>query len=510
MMLLSLAFVIIVSESIGGVEAPVQPPAATQPADIARQSSNTADRPQPLVLLEQYRQSRLSRSSFDWRREAYKRDEQNPGSSLAFTSRYANGDATSVCRGDKDGVVCSDPYGQPITRTDHHLLLRDGAEWRTDDGQLAYFRPAEWVKSNSRRSSRGAIRDVRAIDLMAYPGESVSDAIWRSRLLGKGDVPISYREESGGGLTRITARAEVGSTTRTICYTLDPSKAWFPTRVEYRRDGRVIHRMLSRPRQYDGVWFAETVVSLEYNKKGELAQRLVYTFDKVTTNGDLPASFKPLDIGIETGCNISVPSEHEDSGWQLQMWNGGKAVSIKEFSERLAAGDLKHGPTISRKMFGPRKSPPTRRETPVERLFKGYRASHHENWRRFSSDFIRRHELTQEQTHSAWGILADCEKRADDYLFAHRAELTQLATQISGQSDSKDARKLDSARREHEAERVALGQPLGEIFENQLKPRLAALLTAEQNQRDAGAPDQRATSHDNANDERVESENRTP
>lgn len=106
------------------------------------------------------------------------------------------------------------------------------------------------------------------------------------------------------------------------------------------------------------------------------------------------------------------------------------------------------------------------------------------DWSAYVESFVKSHALNAEQATAARGILNDCVAKARAYLEAHEPEMRALASEIE---TAIAFRALSPAeRRKKLLSPLKSRKPIDAIFDHQLKPRLEALLTADQ--RRAAAP----------------------
>lgn len=106
-------------------------------------------------------------------------------------------------------------------------------------------------------------------------------------------------------------------------------------------------------------------------------------------------------------------------------------------------------------------------------------------WERYTRAFIRRYQLDDGQEQRAWAILRNCQARGRRYLETHRARFDALEQRAVALGVASAAKGPEAAAIRREAGR--LQQPIDDIFERELKPRLERLLTRAQ--RALGQPD---------------------
>ena len=102
-------------------------------------------------------------------------------------------------------------------------------------------------------------------------------------------------------------------------------------------------------------------------------------------------------------------------------------------------------------------------------------------WEAYVRQFIEKYKLDADQQDRAYKILRSCQEQANSYMRSHADELDRLERRAqelqAAPNKSKDVGKevadLNTAR-------TKLLEPIGQIFEKQLKPRLEKLPTRAQ------------------------------
>lgn len=102
-------------------------------------------------------------------------------------------------------------------------------------------------------------------------------------------------------------------------------------------------------------------------------------------------------------------------------------------------------------------------------------------WEAYVRDFIQRYQLDEGQAQRAQAILKDCQEAANRVIQKRKPELERLDRQLLELGQSSDADKLKELA-ELNQRRTKLFEPVNEIFEKQLKPRLDRLPTRAQRQ----------------------------
>lgn len=105
-------------------------------------------------------------------------------------------------------------------------------------------------------------------------------------------------------------------------------------------------------------------------------------------------------------------------------------------------------------------------------------------WEQYTREFIERYRLDPGQTQKALDILKDCKEQAGSYLRGKGAQIEALDKRIesSKAEAGPDAKERSKVLSELTEARAKLIEPVDQIFEKQLKPRLEKLPTRAQRQ----------------------------
>ncbi len=95
-------------------------------------------------------------------------------------------------------------------------------------------------------------------------------------------------------------------------------------------------------------------------------------------------------------------------------------------------------------------------------------------WQQYVDEFIQRYGLNDEQSQQARSILADCQAQADRHVRGHKAQIERIDARLAELRGNreKDASKETS---ELNAQKAKMIEPIDQIFERSLKPRLERL-----------------------------------
>lgn len=106
-------------------------------------------------------------------------------------------------------------------------------------------------------------------------------------------------------------------------------------------------------------------------------------------------------------------------------------------------------------------------------------------WEAYVREFIQRYQLDEAQSQKAMSILKDCQEQARSHMAKRKHELEALENRAKALANKPDSAK-ESA--EVNQQRQKLLEPIGAIFERQLKPRLERIPTRAQRQAAESAP----------------------
>ncbi len=430
---------------------------------VGTDSVNAA--PKALLALEQYRARHLRRGDVHWT----VRLPQGQQLSLAhYHSRFTNGDHIIINRGDDEGYVGLNMQNERVKGRVVMMRQRDGTMWMTDGASVA----ADVWPADSLMPPLAMFADVLSLDVVVETRlfarfQDLHTALWKSGIEKRGSV--SYHESSQNGVHMVSAevRRPDGRKIEYLWW-LDPKRGWGPVKTEYRQDGKVVEHTEITPKDWGGVWFPSVILQFRTAYENGRKPYREITIDSAKFGGSLPTSLGPREIGIETGTNIHVYATRKKPYHSLN-WDGTKGIDPDEFSRKLAAGKLKRGPNFMRWVTHGR----TAGAAGAASAAGGSLTTVVDEWERYVRRFIRERDLSGEQRHGAMAVLDDCRKEAEGYVAARRRQFDDLARRAEKVAAGVKDPKLSDARRR-------LYAPIDAIFDHRLKPRLEALLTAEQ------------------------------
>ena len=291
---------------------------------------------------------------------------------------------------------------------------------------------------------------------------------------------IEFREVEDDGLLHVTARDRYGQRE----WWIDPAKGWAPVRVRFSEGAQWSESRITVG-LVDGQWFP--VAFTNYRSAAQNGQLPVQSFELKAGEFNRPThrrKFTPADIGVEVG--MSIDYRDREGVRKRLFWDGTRAVTREEFSDRHARGELQFGPTVQAYYDA---AEARRQADPVGALRQLLRATGRNpgerlsEWEQYVEDFIRRYRLDGEQAATARRILTDCQDMAKNMLMRAGTKWSELERRLELllAGDARLVEVSDLNAWLHDYMRV-LGR-LNLIFERQLKPRLDKIPT--RTQRDA-------------------------
>ncbi|MFQ5807531.1 MAG: hypothetical protein ACE5I3_13880, partial [Phycisphaerae bacterium] len=403
------------------------------------------------------------------------------------TSKFAGDDIIIIERGDENGVV--------LRTIDGKVAEVGGTEpaysFQTD-GQ-GWHRMGDPLQRLNVYPRRPRVRDdLRALGAAAALVRwDIHDVIWRDP--APNPIAWKYHEWREGDLHVVRVRNSYG----TKRFWLDPQRAWSPVRVRYQRDDGVWFESRSTLKKFDAVWFPETVLMFTSRyKEGREPAQIVRVYSATFNRPEHPQRLTPADIGVQVGMDVVVYDE--DMSWNVGKWDGEKVVSFEEFAKRLHAGELKEGPNFIRAAVkasakqakerqaaqGPQVAGTPGWATPLtaEGARKALLLSPKQLesfWEAYTTAFIKKYKLNEEQTQKALSILKHCQQQAHGHVHRHKSEFDRLDERIKALRKLKGPER-SKAEAQIRRDRETLLKPLDDIFEQQLKPRLDKLPTRAQ------------------------------
>jgi len=304
---------------------------------------------------------------------------------------------------------------------------------------------------------------------MFEPGELDTDpeTYW-------GHTPVGYETVHAGDICRITAYMKSGYR---IEWELDPGRDYLCTRSAGITPDDVVDRAADiEYKQYGKVWFP-TRIEFEFHGKP------IFTATVMHAEFDEPHHAQRL--GPETLEMLPLTEiENLVTGEQLH-WDGRRALPYASIKSRIGVDidDKAYWSRIQDIQQGRAGAEP--RVVLPEDVGRSPGL-----WEQYVRAFIARYELNEEQCGRAWSTLGECRRKAHAHLERSADEFTKIDDELRSFVDEA-AKSVDASSRERakevvaqlEARRAKLLEPVGEVFEHDLKPDLETLPTREQREK---------------------------
>jgi hypothetical protein len=430
------------------------------------------DRPQALLQLERHRHM-LETAHIEWSHDYQDLYGAHP---RFITTRIAGDDSIDQYRGDEEGVFDRLPNGtpQPNQMKPISVLSKDGEVWMHPEKSWG----ADYFPDGTRTP------DMRALGLtFGLPNYHVEEALWHEHV--KQPSPRRYSETMEGEYQVVRAETDYG----TLEWWLDPRRDGEIVRYVEINQGEVVGESRVALRQYDGVWFPESVSNYAKGYRDGKEPRETIRIHYASFNQpEHPRSFEPKDIGVEAGIHI----KEYDPQRKLLAWNriydGDKIVSDEEYLRRMAAGEIQKGPTVQRmaaedeirRQREPGGGSPNMMVMRMgDKSYSVRTQDYLTMWEEYTRGFIERYKLNDEQTQKAWTICLESEAEARGHLAKLKSKLDEIQERLAKASESKEKAEQERAAELRER-RQKLFEPIDQIFERQLKPRLEKLPTRAQ------------------------------
>lgn len=388
-----------------------------------------------------------------------------------FTWRCAADGIVVVNRGDEVGV------GMPWKESADgevrgysgvvHFLCSSGELWmhREDAIYADVWGPEQ-------RAMHDVI-DIRRLGLSPVGTDESYDEIIRAA----GLPPVEYSVGSEGALTVVTGTTAAGK----VRWWIDPEKNWNVVRTAVYNGDQMLGEKRFHLEEFDGVWFPRRIEHFAYGDGPTDVPRSITEFHYAEFNRpEHPQVLLPQHIGVEPGMWVTYQDGKTPGG----IFDGAAIVEPADFLGRLARGEVRRGPNVTREIARIRAA--RRRaagQVPVSTSAGAATqpssrsvAAWESEWERYTRDFIERFALTDDQTQRALAILKDCQERGQRFVNGRRSEFDRIDGALAEARRSGDAKTV----RVLEEQAAALRAPLDEIFERQLKPRLDRLPTRQQ------------------------------
>jgi hypothetical protein len=378
---------------------------------------------------------------------------------IFYTAQFAGSDKLVINHGDAQGVMGRSPTtGKGTAKGPHVMLVANGRTWDHESDTIfaVLFEqknaPTTW--------------HLRALGLgCSNSFDDVDGTLWRDAVAQPS--ARTYVERQEDGLEVVEATTDYG----VITWWMDPQRGWSPVRVTFAKDGKVVFESRTTLQHVDGTWYP---ASVRFFMGGSDKPNAVVTVLSAAFNKpNQPRHLTPADMGMDRGCNIQAVRANGKT--DFLMFDGENAVSQEEFARRMKAGQLDFGPRYMREIA--RSNPGAAvGERGISGKAKAVSAS---IWEQYTADFIKTYRLNDEQSEKAMAILHDCQDRARAYLDKHKVEFEEYEKRRENTLPKDKPADVDVAKELRE-QKTKLMQPIEDIFEDELKPRLDRLPTTAQ------------------------------
>ncbi len=433
--------------------------------------------PAPLVAFESARAG-ISTADVLWRRTSVANRLREP---YYHRHLFGSGDKAHWNMGTSAGVVGFTRSGSPVAKPFNELRNADGY-WDYGVGDV-----------DAALSQTGAqVADVRTLGMLpiSVSPTNLDDVLWSYPPGYNGQRRFHERETADG--FEVEMQLDNGTAVR---WFINPHKGWNAVRIEELHNGVVRRQALVTLAQYGDTWFPSRV---EYTAVGAGS---LATEEVVSAEFNRPEHPRRLDashIGLEPGMFVSLPDGHG-------FWIGDRIAPQDEFDRLLKEGLVRRGPTVEAFMdkHSPHRNGAGRSigaaadgilaPTGAPGIAATQRVVSPESvgmWEAYTRAHIAHYRLDDGQSQAAFSVLRDCQAQAKQALDARRHDFEALDAR---RADLEKLPPADRSARERELDQAAarLQEPIRQIFERQLVPRLDRLPTRRQRQAVASQPAER-------------------
>lgn len=362
------------------------------------------------------------------------------------------------------------------------LLKRRQPGGYSSDFNTLRYEDRWWVNTNTPLYAsifqKGTDRDViDARTLGMYPNGRLQEE------LKGGELSYEVADDGAYRLVTTTVTKPGPQHSHQIRQWIDPARDWSVVRSSWvREDGSVAQEMVVEEFIHKGnVWFPKRIGIYFPERSAAPAYTIEVTKFRVDEPG-LPDSLGPADIGVQVGTSITM--RQDDGSVATMGWNGEKMEPFMDVATKVNRGELQLGPD-----YKIAEQEATRQSVFTVVFFADLGSDAEtlgdvvvpKRWEQYVHDFIRKHKLTEAQQQRAWEIHGECKSRADAYETAHRAELDEIDESLHElQSRESSTEQIIGELKELAGRKAKLSRPVVRIFQQELQPRLRALLTKEQ------------------------------
>lgn len=231
--------------------------------------------------------------------------------------------------------------------------------------------------------------------------------------------------------------------------------------------------------QLDRIVSGQMTVEEFRNPRRSVRRRTATPAQTATTNPPPP----PPDVAPPPPSAQPTPLNPPHPGEEATM-RPVRRMSPKTPSEPGAVAPRPREVTPSRRPNTPATPEASARRRP-EPTARTSGSDYQSQWDKYVEDFIQRYKLDDAQQQQAHSILNDCKTQASRYLQGRKSTIDRIDKQIAAlkaavSGQGADARKRSQQVSELNKQKDKLREPVGRIFEKQLKPRLERIPTRAQ------------------------------
>jgi hypothetical protein len=283
------------------------------------------------------------------------------------------------------------------------------------------------------------VLDIRRMGINPVAGDQLYDDFVRAA----GRPPVTYSTSEEDGLTVVSAPTSAGG----VRWWIDPEKNWNVVRTAVYRGEQMLGERRFELQEIDGIWFPRRMEHFAYGDGPTDTPRTVLEVHFAEFNRpEHPQVLLPQHIGVEPGMWITYQDGKTPGG----IFDGAGIVDPGDFLRRLARGEARRGPTVSREIARLRAARRRAAEamaaqpamSPATQPAAGTRAGWESEWERYTREFITRFALDTEQTQRALSILKDCQERGQRFVSARRSEFDRLEGQLADARRAADTRAV--------------------------------------------------------------------
>lgn len=416
---------------------------------------------------------------------------------FGFTS--VGGDHLQTDFGDEEGVVIRNEQGEAIESGfgPVYSLRRGGELWYYKDGDVH----ADLFEGVGPLTSI----DARSFGVYCAPHVgTLEDAIIRPFGMGQ---TVEYTQRAEGNGEVIIAR----NGDKEMAWHFDDASAGAPSKVVYTEAGRIMAESRSVLGKYDNRTFPTRIEYYKFGYRGGVEPFNVMEIQSLDVNSpNTPNELNLEAIHIDAGINVTIRQEGAPDKVEMRRWTGTRFATLEEANDAERKGVWISGPHVlanrqrARDLMKMREESGQRAPTvagdagatskriTVDDRPPSLAANVISGWEAYTRRFIARYRLNGDQTDQALRLLRNCESEAQEWIQRHPDDYDQYENTIARMRAGE--RGASATGGEMDRLRAKLLEPLDDIFERTLKPRLNAIPTTQQRRNVEGVLRTKATS----------------